>query len=130
MSVLAPNQIRLPKWIKQFEERKTVKIYRLQGDLDAAAVTLLQKFSALTRRQKGYEYKHVLLDFADVVSLSSSAVAALIKELDIYKKMYQKFAIMNLREGPAYMMRLAKVSHLFPSYGSEEEALHDLETRF
>jgi len=130
MSPLTLIQTRLPKWIKGVEERKTIKIYRLQGEIDAHAVTTLQKFSAFARNQKGYEYKHILLDFANVASIDSSAVAALIKELHIYKKMYQKFAIMNLAEGPNYMIRLAKVMHLFPSYESEEQAIQDLEARF
>ena len=130
MAPITLSQIRLPKWIKQVEERKTIKIYRLQGELDAPAVTTLQKFAALARTQKGYEYKHVLLDFANVASIDSAAVAALIKELHIYKKMHQKLAIMNLAEGPNYMMRLAKVMHLFPSYETEEQAILDLETRF
>lgn len=130
MELVSNKKLALPRWIKVVEELERIRIYRLQGKLDAVAVAKLQKFSALVRSQKGYRHKHILLDFLEVTSISSSTVAALLKELQTYKKTYQLFAIMNLKGEPLDMIRLTRVGHLFPSYSSEAEAIQDLETRF
>ena len=130
MEIFSKKKSFLPTWIKKVEELKTIRIVRMQGDLNAIAVALIEKLDARARQQKRYEFKHVLLDFEDVTSMDSSAVAGLLKALAEYKKTHQKLAIINLREAPRHMMRLAKVSHLFPSYGSEVQAIKDLETRF
>lgn len=130
MDIFKKNKISLPKWIKKVEERKTIRIFRLQGELGMAAVAELEQFAVLARSQKDYEFKHILLDFADVSSMDSSAVAALLKALRDYKKRHQMLVIVNLNENPKNMIRLAKVGHLFPSYATEAEAIQDLETRF
>lgn len=130
MAVYYKEKNFLATWIKKVEELKTIRIVRIKGELNAFAVAVLERLDARARHQKGYEFKHLLLDFKDVVSMDSSAVAALLKALSEYRKTHQKVAIVNLTEAPWHMMRLAKVSHLFPSYANEEQAIKDLETRF
>lgn len=130
MQLFSKNNSFLATWIKKIEELKTITIVRMKGELNAFAVARLEKLDARARQQKGYQFKHVLLDFADVTSMDSSAVAALLKALNECKKTHQKLAIVNLKDAPLHMLRLAKVSHLFPSYGSEAQAVKDLETRF
>ncbi len=130
MAIFSKEKSFLANWIKKVEELKTIRIVRIKGELNAFAVAMLEKLDARARQQKGYQHKHLLLDFKDVASMDSSAVAALLKALAEYKKTHQKLAIVNLKESPWHMMRLAKVSHLFPSYANEEQAIKDLETRF
>ena len=130
MVIFSKEKSFLANWIQKVEELKTIRIVRIKGDLNAIAVAMLEKLGARARQQKGYEHKHLLLDFKDVVSMDSSAVAALLKALAEHKKTHQKLAIVNLKDSPWHIMRLAKVSHLFPSYANEEQAIKDLETRF
>ena len=130
MKFAKEQQVSLPGWISAIEELAKIRIIRLKGDIDALAVSRLEQFAALIRQQKNYVYKHILLDFAEVVSMDSAAVAALLKALREYKKTHQKLALSNLKEGPRNIIRLAKVGHLFPSYSTEAKALKDLETRF
>jgi anti-anti-sigma factor len=130
VEIFSKNKNHLPTWLKKVEELKKIRIVRMKGVLNAFAVTLIEKLDARARKQKGYEFKHVLLDFEDVTSMDSSAVAGLLKALAEYKKTHQKLAIVNLKEAPRHMLRLAKVSHLFPSYATEAQAVKDLETRF
>ena len=127
---LEKEQTLVPEWIKAVEELKKIRIIRLVGEIGALAVSKLEQFSALSRQQKGYEFKHILLDFSEVTLIDSAAVAALLKALRDYKNTHQKLALVNLKEGPRNMIRLTKVGHLFPSYASEAQAIKDLETRF
>ena len=87
---LEKEQTLVPEWIKAVEELKKIRVIRFKGDIDALAVARLEQFSVLTRQQKGYEFKHVLLDFSEVNSIDSATVAALLKALRDYKKTHQK----------------------------------------
>lgn len=120
----------LAPWIERVEEREKVRIYRIKGELNTAAVASLEKFVSLARRKKQRDFKHILLDFEQVNHIDFSIVAALLRILNGCEKIYRKLALMNLKEQPQNMLWLAKVGYLFPSYATEAEAVKDLETRF
>ena len=118
-----------PAWIKSIEERKTLRILRVKGRIDVAALGESSSQRALqARQQKGFEYKHLLLDFADVTYIDSSAVAALLLTLRDYQKAHHKLGVINLGEEPRNMLQIAKVDRLFLSYETEAQALKDLES--
>lgn len=130
MILYSNKRMHAPEWIAGAEEKGTLKIFRLKGDLDAFAVAKLERFAEALRKVKGYKPKHMILNFAEVTSIDSTVMASLLKTLGYYKKMHRMLAISNASKELQYLMWLAKVSHLFPTYATEEQAVKDLETRF
>ena len=121
---------KLAEMIEKVEEREKVRIFKIKGHLDKAALAKLERFAALARKQKGFQFKHILLDLAEVTQIDFSFVAALLKALKDCTREYHKLALINLKEQPQHMLWMAKVGHLFPSYSTRDEAVRDLETRF
>ncbi|HCM42808.1 MAG TPA: hypothetical protein DIS66_05825 [Candidatus Omnitrophica bacterium] len=130
VKLFAKKKSSLSQWIEKIEEREKVRIFKIKGNLDITAVAQIEQFVTLMKQRKGHDFKHVLLDFAEVTQIDFSTVAALLKTLRDYLKSYQKLALINVNEQPQNMLWLAKVGHLFPSYISQDEAIRDLETRF
>ena len=121
------KEIALPQWIKAVEERSGLRILRLQGRVDMTAVAVIQQFAEKRRMEKGFEYKQLLMDFADVSYIDTSVVAVLLKTMCLYKQAHHKLGIINLGEEPRSMFEIAKVDKLFFFYPSEAEAIQVLE---
>ncbi len=130
MSFFSKKQNILGQWIEKVEDRERVRVYKIKGDLDTFAAAKLDRFVNMMKGCKGFELKHVLLDFEDVKHIEISAVAALLRALRECAEKYHKLVLVNVHEQPQNILWLAKVAHLFPSYGSREEAIRELETRF
>lgn len=130
MKLFAKKQRLMPEWIDKIEELKSVRILRMKGDLNTFAVAQLEHFAAVVRRKKGYELKHLLLDFTQVTSIDFAAVAALVRTLREHQKRSENLGLVNLKSELQHILWLAKVGHLFPSYTNEADAVKDFETRF
>jgi len=129
VKLFSKKQRLMPEWIDKIEELKSVRILRMKGDLNTFAVAQLERFAAIVRRKKGYEFKHLLLDFTQVTSIDFAAVAALVRTLREYQKRSENLGLVNLKSELQHILWLAKVGHLFPSYANEADALKDFETR-
>ena len=121
------KQITLPPWIKAVEERRALRILRVQGRVDMTVVAHMEKFSEKMRNEKGFEHKQLLLDFADVSYIDTSVVAVLLKTMGVYKKTHHKLGIINLGEEPRNMLEITKVDKLFILYENEAQAVQALE---
>ena len=96
MKTPSENQIPLPSLIKTIEEKKTFRIVRMKGPVNLTNGNELDQFVRKFRNQKRFEYKYLLLDFADVTQIHSSAIAAVVKAMLDYKKTITSWVLLIL----------------------------------
>jgi len=123
------NQISLPSLFEAIDEREKLRIIRLKGSIDVSKALELEEFVKKFRGQKGFEFKHILLDFSAVTFLDSSAVAAVIKTMLDYKKTNHQMGIINSSKESRNqsILEVYKVDSVVHFYSSEAEATKELE---
>ncbi len=115
-----------PAAIKAIEEYPDFRIIRFQGKLQIATMDEIGRYVEWRRKQKGYKFKNLLLDFADVTYVDSSAIAAVVNALRLNIREHFKMGLMRLGDEPLSMLEITHVDKLVRVYGSEEEALSDM----
>lgn len=126
MKIFSAKENSRPSSILMDEERETTRIIRLQGPIDMTTVAELELFQKKWVDQKGFQYKHVLLDFEKVTHTDSATVAALIVATSALKKEHHKLGVINLGEKLRSMFEIFKANKLVFSFPSESEAIKKL----
>ncbi len=126
MSLFSKKPKPLPPAIKTVEEAGEFRIIRFQGSLDIASVSLLEEHVRKIKAEKSFQYKNVLLDFAEVDYIDSSAIAMVVRCVSDYKKSHHRMGILNLRSEPLNMLEITRVDQLIRVYPTYEEAARDL----
>lgn len=121
------RSVPLPPSIKAIEERKTLRTIRLQGRIDVRGAEALQQFIPLFRKQPGFTFKNMILDFKDVTYTDSAGVAQLVKSWFDYKRAEHRVGLVNLGEGPRSMLEVMKLDKVIRIYPDEAAAVRDLE---
>ena len=126
MKLFTKKQVVLPPSIKQVEERRTLRIIRLQGELNVSREPEINKFVRDFRSRPEFEFKNMILDFKDVPYADSSAVARLVQTMFDYKKAHHDLAIVNLNDTLRNVLEVMKIDKLIRWYPSEEDAVKAL----
>ena len=129
VGLFSKKPLQFPPWIKSIEERNTLRILRLRGGLNINTIQKHIQFITELRKQKGFEFKDMLLDLADVNYIDSATIAALVEALHDYKKAHHRMGIVNLHGEPLSMLQITKIDKLISLYETEAQAIQDLETK-
>jgi anti-anti-sigma factor len=111
----------LPACVREVSDFAHVKIVRLTGALDAAAIPLLSRFLSGVKTS-GSGPKSIVLDFKKVSLVESSTVAALLQLLTHLEREGERFALMNAPATLLDMLDILKLRHAFLMLPSEKEA--------
>lgn len=116
--------------IKSIDELEVVRIVRLQGPVDVTTLHEIERLRERLRNHDSFEFKHVLLDFADVTHTDSSTVAEIIELISEIKKTHHKLGVLNIDSQFRSIFEISRVDKLIHLYKSEKEAIRDMEFGF
>jgi anti-anti-sigma factor len=114
-----------PDFVREVNDFAHVKIVRLTGALDAAAIPKMSRFFQGIKNP-GDGPKSIVLDFKKVSSVESSTVAALLELLTRLKREGERFALMNPPPVLLGTLDVLKLSHAFLILPSEKEAYEQI----
>lgn len=114
-----------PFSIAALEDYPTIRIVRLRGPIDRQIVAELERFRKWVEKHKGFKYKHVLLDFKNVTTIDTSAVAEIIQTVSDLKIAHFRLGAINLNDHVRSMFQVLKVEKLIIFFANESEALEN-----
>lgn len=114
--------------IKSIDELEAVRIVRLTGAVDATTLHEIEQLRERLANHESFEFKHVLLDFADVTHTDSSTVAEIIELISNIKKTHHKLGVMSVDGNFRSVFEIFRVDKLIHLYNTEAEAIRDLES--
>jgi anti-anti-sigma factor len=115
-----------PLSVASVEDYPTIRIVRLRGPIDLTTVSELDHFRQWLRSHKGFQFKHLLLDFKQVTHTDSAAVAGLMQAIAELKSSKHHLGAVNFSESFRSMLQILKVDRLISFYANESEAVEDL----
>jgi anti-anti-sigma regulatory factor len=118
-----------PLSIFSLEDYPSIRIVRLRGPIDQTTVTELEHFRKWLAGHKGFQHKHLVLDFKQVTRTDTSAVASLMQAIGDLKSANYRLGIIYLDENFRNMLHILKVDQWVTFYANESEAVKDLARR-
>lgn len=115
-----------PLSIAAVEDYPSIRIVRLRGKIDQQTVADLERFRKWVGKHKGFQHKHILIDFKEVPHVDTAAVAQIIQEVSELKSGHFKLGAIHLNDIVRGMFQVLKVEKLIAIYKNESEALEDM----
>jgi anti-anti-sigma factor len=115
-----------PQSIAGIEDYPSIRIVRLRGKIDQQTVAELARFRKWVGKHKGFQHKHVLIDFKDVSHVDTAAVAEIIQEVSELKTEHLRLGAVHLNNVVRAMFQVLKVEKLISIYENESAALEDM----
>ena len=112
-----------PFSISGVEDYPTIRIVRLRGAIDQAAVSELENFRKWVANHRGFKHKHVLLDFGQVTRTDTAAVAQIIRTVSELKTAHFRLGAIHLSEEVRSLFQVLKVEKWIEVFDNESDAL-------
>ena len=121
-----PGAHPLPSFIRTVEDVRGVRIVRLQGPVGIQIAQEDREAEEASEAAAGAFSRALLLDFKETTAWDSSTIASLVQALRRRQAAHAKVAIINAPPKFIAELELSRLSGMFPTYPSEDEALAKL----
>jgi len=112
-----------PLSIAAVEDYPSIRIVRLRGKIDQQTVAEIERFRRWVGKHRGFQHKHILIDFKEVTHVDTAAVAEIIQEVSELKTEHLRLGAVHLNSVVRAMFQVLKVEKLIAIYDNESEAL-------
>lgn len=114
------------QYLDRIDELEKVSIVRLKGNIDQAMIPVIEERIQKNRKAGSVIDKNVLVDYALVQKVDSSAIAFHLVRLKEYESRGFKIGFVNASEELIVFLNMFHLSDAFKIYTNEEEAVKEL----